>query len=221
MSSSHRRSLTLQQILLGVLAAALAAAASAQPQPAAMRRTPPVNGTIEALSGRMLTINTTEHGEVAVQLPGQVRIVEQRPASLAEVKPGEFIGTTAVQGADGKLRATEIHIFPESMRGVGEGHYPMGAPATTMTNGNVEAVAGNVAQSAGASGGAERLRISYRGGHSQVLVPPTVSVTLMRVGDSSMLQPGAQVTVLLAPGAHAGHGGLRAATVIVHETAEH
>jgi hypothetical protein len=186
-----------------------------------MRRTPPINGTVEALQGHTLTINTTEHGELAVTVPARTRIVEQRAATLAEVRSGEFIGATAVQGPDGKLHATEIHIFPEAMRGVGEGHYPMGAASTTMTNGNVEAVAGSVAQSAGSSGGAERLRISYKGGQSRVDVPADVSVTLMQIADSSALQPGARVTVLLAPGAHAGEGGMSAATIIVHATAAH
>jgi hypothetical protein len=209
-------------MLLGGLAAAFALGASAQAAPPrTVQRTPPVSGTVEALSGQTLRVNTTEHGEISVMLPAAARIIEQRSASLAEVKAGEFIGTTAVQGPDGKLRATEIHIFPESMRGAGEGHYPMGAPATTMTNGNLEAVAGSVSQSEGAASGGERLRIAYKGGQSQVEVPPGVSVTLMRVADSTVLQPGTNVTVLLAPGAHSGEGGLTAATVIVREAASH
>lgn len=221
-----RRSRELQRLmlagLLGALSAVFALGASAQaPQQRAARRVPPVNGTVEALSGHTLLVNTTEHGEISVTLPAATRIVAQRAASLAEVRAGEFIGATAVQGADGKLRATEIHIFPESMRGVGEGHYPMGAAATTMTNGNVEAVTGSVAQSQGAGSGGESLRISYKGGQSQVEVPPGVSVTLMRVADDTALQSGAHITVLLAPGAHAGEGGLTADTVIVHEPAGH
>jgi hypothetical protein len=220
--SPERRSLTLQQLLLGGLCAVFAVGALAQTAPSRQaRRTPPVNGTVEALSGNTLLVNTTEHGELSVTLPAATRIVAQRSASLAEVKAGEFIGATAVQGADGKLHATEIHIFPESMRGAGEGHYPMGAPATTMTNGNVEAVNGSVAQSQGSGSSGEQLRISYKGGQSEVEVPPGVSVTLMRVADNTALQQGAHITVLLAPGAHAGKGGATAATVIVHEPASH
>jgi len=216
-----RRPLVLQRMILGGLSAAVAWGALAQTvPPGAARRTPPLNGTVEALSGQTLLVNTTEHGEVSVTLPAATRIVAQRSASLAEVKSGEFIGATAVQGADGKLHATEIHIFPESMRGTGEGHYPMGAPATTMTNGNVEAVSGSVTQSQGAGSG-EQLRISYKGGQSQVEVPPGVSVTLMRIAGKSALQMGAHITVLLAPGTRAGGGGPTAATVIVHEPASH
>lgn len=216
MMCSRRASLTIKQTLLGVVAMAIAAAASAQPaKPGTTPRTPLINGTVASLSGQTLEVSTIEHGEVAVTLSAQTRVVAQKAVSLAEVKAGEFIGTTAVQGADGKLRATEIHIFPESLRGLGEGHYPMGAPATTMTNGDVEAVAGSVAGTTGAAGG-KRLRITYKGGQSQVEVPANVSVTRMSITDATALRPGARITVLPAPGAHAGEGGLTAATVFVH-----
>jgi hypothetical protein len=191
-------------------------ASAAVAQPGAPLRTPPVSGTTVALSGQTLKVSTPEHGEVSVTLSAQTRIIDQQTASLAQVKAGEFIGTTAVQGADGQLRATEIHIFPESMRGAGEGHYPMGSPSTTMTNGNVEAIAGSVTASAGAAG-SERLRISYKGGQSRVEVPSNVSVTRMGAGSRRLLKPGARVTVLLAPGAHVGQDGLMAGTVIVRE----
>lgn len=214
-----RRALILPRAMLGGLSALFALGALAQTAPPRAARTPPLNGTVEALSGQTLLLNTTEHGEVSVTLPAATRIIAQRSASLTEVKAGDFIGATAVQGADGQLRATEIHIFPESMRGTGEGHYPMGAPATTMTNGNVEAVTGSVAQSQGAGSGAKQLRISYKGGQSEVQVPRGVSVTLMSVADKTALQMGAHITVLLAPGTPGG--APTAATVIVHEPASH
>jgi hypothetical protein len=206
----------VRQMLLGAVAVAIAAGVSAQSaEPGAVRRTPLVNGTVVALSGQTLKLNTAEHGVVAILLSARTRIVEQKPASLAQVKSGEFIGTTAVQGADGKLHATEIHIFPAVLRGDGEGHHPMGAPATSMTNGNVESVAGSVTRAAGAAA-SERLRITYKGGQSQVEVPASVTVTLMSLADPRVLRPGVRVTVELAPGAHAGKGGLSAATVFVH-----
>lgn len=180
-------------------------------QPAPRRGAPPVMGTVASLEGQTLQVDTRANGRVTLTLAPQVRIIDQEPASLSDVKAGSFIGTTAVQEPDGKLHAREIHIFPESMRGAGEGHYPMGAPNTTMTNGNVEAVTGSVAQSASA-GGALTLRISYKGGQSVVEVPPKVSVTMMQAGDRALLQPGANITVLAQP----SPTGLVAAAVIVH-----
>lgn len=189
--------------------ACCALAAIAQPAP--RRGGPTLNGTVVSLQGQTLQVDTQAHGQVTLTLAQQLRIIEQEPASLSEVKAGRFIGTTAVQEPDGKLHAREIHIFPQSMRGAGEGHYPMGPPNTTMTNGNVEAVTGSVARSA-SGGGHLMLRISYKGGQSVVLVPRDVSVTMMRAGDRALLQPGANVTVLAQP----SPTGLVARAVIVH-----
>jgi hypothetical protein len=96
------------------------------------------------------------------------------------------------------------------MRGTGEGHYPMTGPNTTMTNGNVEAVTGSVAQ---ATTGGTTLNISYKGGQSTVEVPSNVSVTMMSVGKRSLLKPGTNVTVLARPNAS---GSLTANLIIVH-----
>jgi hypothetical protein len=188
-------------------------AAAAQPPP--RRAAPPINGTVVALHGQTLQIMSQQQQiQISVALPEQARIIDQEPASLADVKAGEFIGTTAVQEADGKLHAREIHIFPESMRGTGEGHYPMAGPNTTMTNGNIEAVTGSVAAPAGkGSGSALMLNISYKGGQSAVEVPPNVPVTMMSPGSRSLLKPGAMVTVLSQPNSS---GTLTAGAVIVH-----
>jgi hypothetical protein len=187
----------------------MAAAQAAQTPPA--RQAPPIIGTVVALHGQTLQVMTQQdQTPVSVALPAKARIIEQQPGTLADVKSGEFIGTTAVQEADGKLHAREIHIFPESMRGTGEGHYPMAGPNTTMTNGNVEAVTGSVAQATAAG---TTLNISYKGGQSTVEVPSNVSVTMMSVEKRSVLKAGANVTVLAQPNAS---GTLTANLIIVH-----
>ncbi|MGH8143558.1 MAG: hypothetical protein ACREU2_13705 [Steroidobacteraceae bacterium] len=195
-------------LAMALTGAGVSSARAAQSPPP--RQAPPINGSVVALHGQTLQIMAQEQTQVSVTLPPKVRIVDQEPGTLADVKSGEFIGTTAVQEADGKLHAREIHIFPESMRGTGEGHYPMAGPNTTMTNGNVESVTGSVAQSAGTG---TMLSISYKGGQSMVEVPSNVSVTMMRVGKRSLLKPGANITVLSRPNAS---GTLTAALVIVH-----
>jgi hypothetical protein len=78
-----------------------------------------------------------------------------------------------------------------------------------------------VAHSQGEGSGGEQLRITYKGGQTEVQVPRGVTVTLMRIADKSVLQMGAHVTVLLAPGAQAGAGGPTAATVFVREPSSH
>jgi len=193
--------------LLPLACVALYAAA----QPAARRGGPPINGTVISLQGQTLQVDTRANGPVTLTLTPQARIIDQEPAALTDVKAGRFIGTTAVQEADGKLHAREIHIFPESMRGAGEGHYPMGPPNTTMTNGDVKAVSGSVAKAASGAGKLVLL-ISYKGGQSRVEVPPNVTVTMMQAGTAALLTPGANVTVLAQPSPN----GLTAGAIIVH-----
>lgn len=194
----------------------LASLASAA-QPVPPRRSPPLNGTVVALKGRQLRVEIVENGTLTVTLASNARVIEQLPASLSEVKTGRFIGATAVQRPDGRLVATEIHLFPDSMRGTGEGHYPMGAPRTTMTNGDVQAVSGSVA-AAGGSPGAQSLtlRVAYKGGDSRITVPPDVTVTQMRPGNRALLRAGARVTIFAQRGAD---GRLGAAMLIVHSAA--
>ena len=62
-------------------------------------------------------------------------------ARSADIKPGDFVGSAAVRGADGKLHAEEVHIFPENLRGTGEGHRPMSGPQESMTNAAVAGIA--------------------------------------------------------------------------------
>ena len=198
-------------VACGGLMATVPAQAAQAPPP---RQAPSINGTVVSLHGHTLQVQAQEQTQVSVTLPAKVRIIEQRRGSLADVKSGEFIGTTAVQKADGTLHAREIHIFPASMRGTGEGHYPMGAANTTMTNGNVQSVTGSVARSATGSdnGNGITLHIAYKGGASAVEVPPNVPVTMMSLGARSLLKPGANVTVLSRPNAT---GTLTATLVIV------
>ena len=113
------------------------------------------------------------------------------PSSIADVHPGDFIGTTAVPQQDGALRALEVHIFPESMRGTGEGHRAWDlSPSSTMTNGtvgqSVSRVEGNV------------LTISYKAGEKAVLVTPETSIVRYTQGDPGDLQPGAKVFISAA-----------------------
>jgi len=194
--------------MLSILLLSAAPMVHAQPP----RMPPPINGTVVALHGDELQLTTVEHGRVEVSLTPEARIIDQVPASLTEVKAGRFIGTTAVEGADGQLVAREIHIFPESMRGVGEGHYPMGPPDTTMTNGNVESVAGHVGVST-RGGQAMTLQVEYKGGQSTIRVPRHVTVTMMRPGTRALLRTGAHVTAFAQTGA--GHT-LSAGMLIVH-----
>jgi len=164
----------------------MAVPAFAQGQaPARMLRT---GATVEKFDGLKLTVKTNAGKTLSLMLPAGVSVVRSRPATVADVKAGQFIGCTAVEGPDGKLRAKEIHILPESMRGVGEGHYPWGdAPKTTMTNGNIEQVAGITDGNV--------IKVSYKGGQTEIDILPGVTVTVIEVAGRDALKPGTKITL--------------------------
>src|SRR5580698_4293404 len=132
--------------LAAALAASSAFAQTAAPQSAAAPAPAPqrVRGTIEAYDpvSRTLTVTTGKTATATVTLPANLRIVYDQHRKVADIKQGDFIGAAALKGADGKLRAQQVAVFPEELRGMGEGQYPMGDPASNrlMTNATVSGV---------------------------------------------------------------------------------
>jgi hypothetical protein len=130
-----------------------------------------LRGTIEAIDGQVFLVKPQVGESVKVRLIETARKAALIKASLADVKPGSFVGITSAPGDNGSRRALEIHIFPESLRGTGEGHRPWDlGPQTTMTNGNIDTRVNAVA--------GEDLTVSYKGGSMKIqIVPDTAIVT--------------------------------------------
>lgn len=163
-----------------------------------------VRGTVESLNGNVLTVKSREGKDVAIKLGPDMKVLEVAPAEMDQIKPGTFVGITA-SGPESRLRAIEVHLFPEAMRGVGEGHYGWDLePGTTMTNGNID---GEVASANG-----RQLTVSYKGGTSKITVPPNVPVVMFSPGDQSMVAPGAKVFI---PGRRDADGSISANRVVV------
>ena len=98
-----------------------------------------VRGTIERIDGSIYVVKARDGAEVKVALADNPQIAGVVKASLSDIKQGSFVGVTAMPQADGSQSALEVHIFPEAMRGTGEGHYPWDLrPQSTMTNANGE-----------------------------------------------------------------------------------
>src|SRR5438270_9934599 len=98
-----------------------------------------IQGEVVRLDGQKLAVKTASGAVNEVVLGDQARIQRRTPITLDQVKPGVFLGTTAAPGPDGTLVASEVHVFPESMRGTGEGHRPFGDDnRSTMTNATVK-----------------------------------------------------------------------------------
>ena len=151
-----------------------------------------INGTIIGLAGDRLLVRPSEGDPLDIQLPPGVRIGAVEDRTLASIQPGEFVGSAARHGRDGKLHALEVHIFPESMRGTGEGHRSMEAPEQTMTNATVVDIEGD---GVAAAADGRTLHLRYPGGEQEIEVAPDVRVVGMLPGDRSLLVPGAAVTV--------------------------
>ncbi len=171
------------RVITALLVATLSAAAIAQ-APA----NPPVRirGTVERIDGTNLTIKANNGQSMNVKLADNYVVMGVAKASLADVASGKFIGTTTVGERDGALVALEVHIFPENMRGTGEGHYDWDLrPDSKMTNANVANVT---------SMGKDRvLTVQYKGGEKKVLVPESAVIVSFTPTERSELKPGARV----------------------------
>ena len=99
-----------------------------------------IRGKIAAVEKGALKV-TTSAGDVLVKFADDVRVGAVEAAKLSDIGAGNYVGTTAVKQPDGTLKALEVHIFPESSRGTGEGHRPWDLqPGSTMTNANVDKI---------------------------------------------------------------------------------
>jgi hypothetical protein len=156
----------------------------------ALSDTPPlrVRGSIESVNGHMLTVKLRDGADVKIKLADTARVRSVAKASLSDVKPGLFVGITAMPLPDGTQKAVEIHIFPEAMRGTGEGDHPWDLmPNSTMTNATVDS---EVAVSDG-----QKLVLKYKDGDKTFIVPSNVAVVSFAPGAMSDLKPGAAVFV--------------------------
>ena len=170
-------------IFLGLLTAAAAA------------DSPPVHlrGAIQSVDGKGFTMAPAGSKPVAVKLTDKTRITSLEASQLSDITPGLFVGTAAIPQADGTLKAVEVHIFPEAMRGTGEGYRPFPqVKQGTMTNATITNIVGT--QGAVSDNGLT-LTLKYKDGEKTVVVPKGTPVVLLGEGKASMLKAGAKVSV--------------------------
>ena len=176
---------SLAALAVGVLLASVPAVAQ-QPQQGPSR----IRGTVVSLDGTALTLAARDGSEQKIVLANDASVLGLVKASLADIKPGAFIGVTGMPEADGSQRAVEIHIFPEKARGTGEGFRPWDLrPNSTMTN---AAVAEQVESKDGQS-----LLLKYKDGEKKILVGTDTPVVSFVDGDRADLKAGAKVIVFV------------------------
>ena len=182
MKANHKIMAALAGIALGALTIIVPGdAAQAQD-------TVRVRGTITSIDGATYVIKARDGAELKVALADNAQIAAVVKASLADIKQGLFVGVTAMPQVDGSLSALEVHIFPEAMRGTGEGHYSWDLrPKSTMTNANVDQVVTAV--------DGQTLTLKYKDGEKKIFVAADTPIVAYVRGDINDLKPSAKVFI--------------------------
>ena len=161
-------------------------------------------GKIEGVDGPILVVKTAQ-GEAKVTVTADARVFGVVNATIADIKPGAYIGVGATPQADGSQKAIRVMIFAETQRGTGEGHRPWNRPNTTMTNATVDTTV--------ASFDGQVVVIKYKDGEKKVIIGPDARILAYLVGDKSELKPGANIGINAA--AKKPDGSLEASRVNV------
>ena len=147
-----------------------------------------LRGTVKSFDGTTLLVAERSGETVPLALADNFSVNEVVPIELTAIRVGSYIGTAALPGADGSLRALEVLVFPEAARGTGEGHSAWDLqPGSTMTNATVAEL------TATPQGRAMTLR--YKDGEKTVIVPDGVPIVTFKPGDRTLLVAGAKVVV--------------------------
>jgi len=150
-----------------------------------------IRGTIESVEGPVYVVKNRDGAELKLTVTDNPLFVAISPSTMADIKPGMFVGSAGMMQADGTQKAIEVHIFPESMRGTGEGHYDWDLkPQSKMTNANVEQTV------AGVDG--QLLSVKYKDGEKKLLVTPETIVVTYVPGNKDDLKPGTKIFVAAA-----------------------
>jgi hypothetical protein len=163
-----------------------------------------VRGAIEKVEDHALTVKSRDGQSVTIKLNPNFNVLAVTQATFADIRQGAFVGAAALRQPDGTFKAQEVVIFPEAMRGTGEGHYTWDlTPDSTMTNATVDAVVTDV--------DGPLLTLKHKDGDVKVMVPTSAPVVTLGPGDKSLLAPGVAVFV---PVARAEDGSLSAGRVL-------
>ncbi len=150
-----------------------------------------LRATIEKVDGAVYTVKNRDGTEWKLTVSDPPLFVAIAPATMADIKPGMFVGSAGMMQEDGTQKAIEVHIFPEAMRGTGEGHYDWDLlPKSKMTNANVEHMV------TGSDG--RVLSVKYKDGEKKLLVTPETVVVSYVPGSKDDLTPGTKIFVSAA-----------------------
>jgi hypothetical protein len=139
-----------------------------------------VRGTITGLDGDVLSVKSRDGQDLKIHLTPDAQVATTQRATMADFKPGSYVGVTSVKGADGRLVARRVHqLGPQvpQMHGAWDS-----MPNSMMTNANLES-------SAQVSGGNE-LTLKYKDGEQKILVTPETQFFTFQSGSRADLKRG-------------------------------
>jgi hypothetical protein len=181
--------MSMRHLARGLLAAfalfgLIAAAGPARAQSAHMR------GTLTAVSDHDITLESRGGKSSTIAITDKTGYFLVSKGSMKDVTSGKFVGITSVT-RDGKMVAEEVHVFAESLRGLGEGHYPWDrdTEANMMTNANIAKV--------DSMSGGDVLKLNYPGGEQSITVPADVPVVTFDKTTKTELTKGRHVFVIM------------------------
>jgi hypothetical protein len=173
----------MNRLLVGVVAIVSVVA-----MPAVAQAPKPVRGTIDKVDGPVVSIKEQSGTVVAVKLTDNAQVFGVVPASVGDIKAGDYIGVGAMPQPDGSQKAIQVTIFAPSQRGLGEGFRPWDRPGSTMTNGSVDTAV------AGVNG--RVLTVKYKGGEQKIVIAEDAKIRAYVASDKSELKPGAHVAIV-------------------------
>lgn len=147
-----------------------------------------LQGAIEKIGAQSVAIKAPDGAIATLKVTPDTSIFVNQPSSLDQIKPGDYVASTTVKAEDGKMRSKELRIFPEALRGLGDGARPMDAPDTTMINAGVSEV---VAAPQG-----QLLKVKYQDGTAEFVVDAQTAVSAIVPSDLSALKAGSRVFLL-------------------------
>lgn len=175
----------LSSIAAALLAMSVAGSALAQDKPVRVR------GEIVALDGSMMTVKSRDGTEMKIKLADNVGVSGIVPFKLEDIKPNNYIGVSSMPQPDGTQRAIHVHVFPEALRGVAEGHFPWdNQPKSMMTNATVAETVKSV--------DGQTITVKYKDGEKKIIVPPSAPIVTYVPGSIADLKPGAKIFIVAA-----------------------
>lgn len=181
--------MTISRRMLGASAFALLFAAS--PAAAQTPETLRVRGTIESVDGLILGVKMRDGTMLKLKLAENAPVRAVVKASLSDIKVGSYLAITSAAQPDGSQKALAVLIFPEALRGTGEGSVSWDFVSNSrMTNATVDSTVASI--------DGQVLVMKYKNGDQKIAVPPSAEIVAYAAATAADLRPGQKIFVFTA-----------------------